>query len=282
MDKSAKYASEVGCRYGKLTVSHVLHSSEWADFMPTAKHTRPVVEASCDCGGVWRGKLNALKTGNTTSCGCAHLYADHSGEIGKKYHRLTITGVEPRDRWDAVFSKQKGRDVLLPVVTATCECGNPWVGRLYALRHGATKSCGCLNKERASKPKYTTHGMVNTPEYNAYRGIRKRCYAVNHKSYADYGGRGITMCAEWLESFENFYRDMGPRPGPAFSIDRIDNNKGYSADNCRWATKEEQNNNRRSCHYVEHGTEILTVTQLAKRLGVHRRTLTDRLNRGKA
>lgn len=281
MDKSERYLPEVGKSYGKLTVSGVLHSSEWRSFMPNAKYLRPVVEARCECGGVWRGKLNALKTGNTTSCGCSHKYAEHSDEVGKKYGRLTILAIQPRDEWVRVHSKQRGRDVLLPTVTASCDCGSVWVGRLYAVRQGATKSCGCLNRENLLKPKYVTHGMYNSREYRAYRAMLRRCLNPKHKSFQDYGGRGITVCERWKESFEVFYADMGPSPGSGYSIDRIDNNLGYTPDNCRWGTAEQQNNNRRSCHYVEYGGEKLTVSQLARKLGVHRRTLTDWIARGK-
>lgn len=247
--------------------------------MPSAKYTRPMVEASCECGGTWKGKLNALKTGNTTSCGCAHFYADYSGEVGKKYGRLTVVSVLPRDRWVSVFSVQKGRDVQIPAVVANCDCGATWEGRLYSLRSGQTKSCGCLSVEMSHTAKYIKHGMCKAPEYSVYRAMLKRCYNPNHKSYKDYGGRGISVCAAWLESFENFYKDMGPRPGPEFSVDRIDNERGYEPTNCRWALPDEQQNNRRSCHYVEYCGDRLTVTQLAKALGVHRRTLTDRLRK---
>jgi hypothetical protein len=93
--------------------------------------------------------------------------------------------------------------------------------------------------------------MTNTPEYDTWKSIKNRCYNTSFKQYADYGGRGITVCDEWRNSFETFYRDMGPKPSNEHSIERRKNNKGYSKDNCYWATKEEQSNNRRSNRLFE-------------------------------
>ena len=87
--------------------------------------------------------------------------------------------------------------------------------------------------------------MRNTPEYQVWHNMKKRCNLKSHPDYAEYGGRGVKVCDTWLESFSNFYDDMGNRPTPKHSIDRIDNNRGYSKDNCRWATKLEQNLNQR-------------------------------------
>ena len=89
------------------------------------------------------------------------------------------------------------------------------------------------------------HGKRNSAEYNTWRSIKKRCYKLNNASYKDYGGRGITMCDRWFDSFENFFADIGPRPSPKHSIDRIDVNGNYEPSNCRWATVLQQVTNKR-------------------------------------
>lgn len=88
--------------------------------------------------------------------------------------------------------------------------------------------------------------MSNTPEHRVWRGMQERCYNARRQDWPDYGGRGITVCDRWRDSFETFLADMGPRPSPKHSVDRIDNAKGYEPGNCRWATATEQARNRRN------------------------------------
>lgn len=118
-------------------------------------------------------------------------------------------------------------------------CGELTVVSAHHLKSGGIKSCGCLVKDKAS-----THGLSDIPEYNIWRHVKDRCRNDRNGNYKRYGGRGITMCDEWFDSFEAFYNDMGLRPGEGYSIERIENDKGYYKDNCKWATKQEQANNR--------------------------------------
>jgi hypothetical protein len=155
-----------------------------------------------------------------------------------------------------------------------CECGKSTVAFSRNLVSGNTESCGCLRIETA-----TTHGMYSTTEYNIWKAMIKRCTNSNDSAYDNYGGRGITVCDEWLDSFENFYRDMGPRPNPDHSIERKENDKGYYKDNCKWATRIEQCNNRRNNIYYQYQNEQLTLSEISRRTSISRATLEDRINR---
>jgi hypothetical protein len=123
-----------------------------------------------------------------------------------------------------------------------CDCGNEIVVQGSSLRRGATKSCGCLRKEKTIE-RATTHGMRNTRIYNSWNHMLQRIHNPNDSAYADYGGRGLTVCDKWLK-FDGFYEDMGEMPEEK-TIGRIDNDKGYYKENCHWETMAEQVINRR-------------------------------------
>lgn len=122
--------------------------------------------------------------------------------------------------------------------------------------------------------------MCKTDEYNAWQHIRSRCYNKNSPAYPEYGGRGITVCDRWLESFENFYADMGPKPSRKHSIDRYPDNDGpYSPSNCRWATRAEQNRNTRQNVILEFNGKRMCLTEWADLLGICKTTLFARIQR---
>ncbi len=184
---------------------------------------------------------------------------------GLRFGRLTVISIADRNAW-----KQKQREWL-----CKCDCDNEITVAGCALRTGNTSSCGCLYRESRS-----THGRSRTKEHRAWEGMKLRCLNPSHNSYSDYGGRGITVCDRWLESFENFFADMGIAPSGGHSLDRIDNEKGYSLANCRWALPGVQQSNRRSNVHLTHDGVTLHVAEWARRIGTTQSTLWRRLANG--
>ena len=161
----------------------------------------------------------------------------------------------------------------------TCDCGATKIVLSDSLRKGRTKSCGCLRRESTGK-QFTTHGKTGTPEYASWQNMHSRCSNPSNHAYWRYGGRGIQVCSRW-KSFEKFLEDMGEKPSPGHSIDRIDNSKGYYLENCRWATDTEQVRNRDVTLVVNYKNTTIPVVELADLLKVNYFTFLDRLNRAK-
>ena len=125
----------------------------------------------------------------------------------------------------------------------------------------------------------TIHGDYGSVEYNAWNSMIARCYRLTHHAYNDYGGRGIKVCDRWLESYPNFLEDMGRRPNKGYSLDRKLVNGNYEPDNCRWATKTEQNRNRRDSNPLLYMGELKTLAEWAEVVNIPRLVLHDRIRR---
>ena len=192
---------------------------------------------------------------------------------GERFGRLTVVKY--------VETNKEGRAVF----ECKCDCGNivSVVGK--NLRTGNTKSCGCFNRDQSTKrivALNTKHGSTNTRLFRIWASMKTRCGNKNTANYEDYGGRGIFVCDEWKDDFaafekwalENGYNDR-------LSIDRIDNDKGYFPENCRWATMKQQQNNRRSNRLVEYNGEIHTVSEWAEMKNLRYDSLLARLNSGR-
>ena len=187
---------------------------------------------------------------------------------GQKFGKLTVI-----ER-----AENKGRKAAWK---CRCECGNICVVAASQLKRKgakATKSCGCLQKENRIK-----HGLVNSRTYRIWAGAKDRCNNPHSTSYRRYGGRGITMASEFANSFQTFYDYVSKLPHfgeEGYTLDRIDNNKGYERGNLRWANRKTQQNNLRSNHIIEYNGEKMTVAEAAEKSGLVYGTLSNRVRRG--
>lgn len=163
-----------------------------------------------------------------------------------------------------------------------CDCGNIVNLLTSSIKSGNTQSCGCLSRDNLIQRNKdnATHGLSRTPIYITWGGIVQRCTNPTDSHFPDYGGRGISICDRWRNSFENFYADMGPKPGPEYSIERSNNNGDYEPGNCIWVTKSEQNNNRRDNVIINYNGKDYTKAQLAREHNINVATFGYRLSSG--
>lgn len=162
-----------------------------------------------------------------------------------------------------------------------CKCGREVIVNSTNFRYGNTKSCGCLRRERTLKPKYT-HGMANSRLYRIWKAMKTRCSNPNPESWKNYGGRGIRVCSEWQNSFENF-RDWSLANGYSenLTIDREDNDGNYEPGNCRWITRKRQCRNKTNNKMNEVAVRVIryfkehnvSVEKIAKAYSVHATTI---------
>ncbi len=185
---------------------------------------------------------------------------DRVGEL--TLHSSYLVGVKSRRYW-----------------RCRCSCGKLHTARQDALLSGKIRSCGHLQREYAlSGDAHRSHGMSETPIWHTWKSMLRRCEEVGHKDYPNYGGRGISVCERW-HTFENFYADMGDKPD-GMSIERTHNEEGYSPDNCVWATKQEQNRNTRSTHFVVVGGRKTSLAEAVEQSGLPYHTVKSRIYRG--
>ena len=188
---------------------------------------------------------------------------------GQKFGRLTVIG-----KGDYYFSP-KGRKVKR--WRCECECGKMTQASTTQLSKGHCKSCGCFMKDKAARL-HTTHGMFGKRIYHIYSGMTQRCENRSSDDYHNYGGRGITVCDEWKNSFESFC-DWAMANGYAenLTIDRINVNGNYEPSNCRWVTSKKQNNNRRNNRLLTYNGETHTMAEWADITGIKYSVLACRI-----
>lgn len=185
-------------------------------------------------------------------------------KTGQRFGRLLVKSVasmSPRVSWNCI-----------------CDCGKTVVVKSSSLGR-QTNSCGCIRRENTSMLKFS-HGDTGSPEHRAWGNMKARCYITSSDFYERYGGRGITVCDRWKNSFANFLADVGRRPSPHHSLDRIKVDGNYEPGNVRWATPDVQANNTSVVSYFEWNGITKTCAEWAKDLGVSRAALKSRLQRG--
>ena len=251
----------IGQKFGRLTV------------IDKAERRGNVIrwKCKCDCGNYTNVDSAALKSERTKSCGCLsrELSQNRAADLtGQRFGRLLVI---ERD------ISQENRIYWL----CKCDCQGLTSVRGDSLIEGNTKSCGCLSPELTAE-RCTTHGLSNTRLYSIYRGMHQRCNNSNCDGYKDYGGRGIRICAEWLENFMSFYNwALSNGYDDSLSIDRINVNGNYEPNNCRWATTKEQNRNTRKNVFIEIKGKVKTLAEWAEISGINSNVIKYRWAKGK-
>ncbi len=183
--------------------------------------------------------------------------------IGKKFGRLQVIAEVGKTKWNDRLFRCK------------CSCGAFTEVAGYNLRKGHTQSCGCLQRERTGDAN-RTHGKFGSRVYSVWRQMIQRCHNPKTHRFEDYGGRGITVCDRWREDFRNFLFDMG-EPPKGMSLERKDNNGPYSPENCRWASRKEQGDNKRNNVNLTFNGVTMTQADWSRATGLPVNTIRNRL-----
>ena len=235
-NKKPHIEPEIGKKIGRLTII------DFCRLPRKDRKTKQGVVCKCDCGKIVQKDYQSVKRQATLSCGC--LYSPNWG--GKKFGKLTIL-FQDKHKHDKWFCE--------------CECGIIKSISLCHIKTGRIVSCGCK--------KASLNGLSNSKTYAAYYSMLSRCYREKDISYPHYGGKGITVCDRWRESFENFYEDVGEPPTSNHSLDRFPNvNGNYEPSNFRWATNSQQQGNRTISKMLTYNNETLCAYHIARKYGV--------------
>jgi hypothetical protein len=169
-------------------------------------------------------------------------------------------------------------DINKHLYLCKCDCGNTTITVGESIKSGNTKSCGCMRKQMIVDKNFK-HGYAKQPMYNVWCTVKDRCLNPNNKSYANYGGRGICLSKDW-DDYKNFHRDMSFTYKHGLTLERVDNEKGYSKDNCVWASRITQCNNTRRNHLIEYEGKILTVSQMSREYNMKPYIVQKRISSG--
>ena len=251
-----------GQKFGRLTVL-----SRAEDYISPSGNKLVQWLCKCDCGNEVVVSGSNLKSGRQVSCGC------HSIE-------------KAREKLDDLTGRRFGRlEVIsfshiannrMSYWNCLCDCGNEVCVSSGNLKCGNTKSCGCYRSDLQHARKRVKSERL----HYIWSSMKQRCSNENNHKYKDYGERGISVCKEW-EYFENFYRwSMNNGYSDDLTIDRINNDKGYSPDNCRWATKTEQARNKRNTRFIEYDGEIKPLPEWAEERRIPSSVIRKRLKIG--
>ncbi|AUR95660.1 hypothetical protein NVP1210O_38 [Vibrio phage 1.210.O._10N.222.52.C2] len=206
--------------------------------------------------------------------------------IGVSFGKLTVIS-------EATKEERKSRHRKMNCI---CDCGNKTMTMLFTLKNGQAKSCGCVAankaKERWINPtdemitqaneqgvKNSTHGMSRHPAFSQWADMKSRCINKSHAWYESYGGRGIELCERWL-SFDMFWLDMGSDWSKGMQIDRVDNDAGYSKENCKWSTRSQQQRNKSNTFYIDTPDGVMDITTAGEKYNLNPSCLRYRYEQG--
>ena len=239
LNKAADYVSPVG-----------KHESNWL--------------CQCACGETKIVRQSDLRSGKTKSCGHCRRSNPLAPPIKKKNYKDIagqrfgrLIAIEHIPNHSRKASKWR----------CVCDCGKTTYVCLFSLSSGKTKSCGCLKNDKTVQ-RNTKHGKTHTRIYKEWMAMKERCYRPSHPFFRYYGGKGIGVCEEWRNNFSAFYNwSMDNGYSDSLTIDRKENSKNYSPENCQWATRQQQANNRTNSLVVLFQGELLPISEIQKRTG---------------